>query len=438
MANIPGAQFSITGASGVNGLLGAMSAWRSYVFPRGGYASQASTGTTITFDTAAVASRFAVNQWIQAGLLTANIRQVSGVGGNSITISGANLTVAKNDRIYLIGNTQPTVTGGSATYTTPASLIYQRDDDTADLYTNSMITSDSNGLIQIFGSPGQYDVMIQDGNQSNQGSIIDLPIGADGVSTSSNAYFGASVTIAGALGVTGWATFGVTTTIGGALGVTGWATFGSTVTMNAQLGVTGWATFGSTTTINGAIGATGWATFGSTVTVNGALGVTNGFTVRGGATITTGIFGISDQPRAILYNASTITIGGGAGATTTITWDSALVNVGPLYASGSTSSRISIPIGMQGFYIFSANVPTSGVTGNPSFMIMSIRKNGATVIAKNRITPTSGNVDDMLLSVTNPASANDYYEVLIGNISGGTSNIFGGSSQGYFTATKLF
>src|SRR3990167_8512584 len=160
MASIPGFQFPIIGASGSQNLLSPKSGWRCFVLPRGGYASQDSTGTLITFDSASVASRFAVNDWIQSGLLTANIRQVGSVGGTAINVSGAALTVAENARIFLIGSTEPTVSGGSATYTTPNTIVRQRDDDTADLYTNSMITSNSDGLIQGFAVTNLYDVIM--------------------------------------------------------------------------------------------------------------------------------------------------------------------------------------------------------------------------------------------------------------------------------------
>jgi hypothetical protein len=224
-------------------LLSPKASWRAYILPRGGHASAASTGTLITFDSAAVASRFAANNWVQAGLLTANIRQVSAVGGNSLSVSGAALTVAENDRIYIIGNTQPTVTGGSATYVIPNTVIRQRDDSAATIFTNSMMTSDANGTVQFWAGVNLYDCIIQDSNQANQGSIIDLPVGVvEGVSISTDALFGASLTVNGALGVTGWATFGSSVTMNGALGVTGTATFGSTVTMHANMGVTGTAT----------------------------------------------------------------------------------------------------------------------------------------------------------------------------------------------------
>ena len=218
MSSLDGSRFDITGASGSQGLLGPKSSWRAYILPRGAHASQDSTGSLITVDSTDAASRFAANDWFQAGLSVDNIRQVSVSAGNSFSFGGAALTVSQNDRIFLIGTTQPTVTGGSATYTVPATLVRQRDDDGAALFTNSMITSNSDGLVQFWPATNFYDCIIQDGNQTNQASVVDLPLGA-----------------VGGISVTGAALFGETVTINGALGVTGWATFGSTVTMDAAL-----------------------------------------------------------------------------------------------------------------------------------------------------------------------------------------------------------
>ena len=390
MASIPGAAINLTGASGSQGLLAPMSGWKVYVFPQGGHASQSSTGTLITLDSAAIAARFAANNWIQVGLNTANIRQISAVGGNSINVSGSALTVAENDRVFLIGNTQPTVVGGSATYTIPASRIRQRGDDTADLYTNSMVTSDSNGLAQFWAEQNTFDCMIQDANGSNSGSIIDLEVGTSSTNAS---VFGATVTINAALGVTGWVTLGQSVTITGALGVTGWATFGSTVTMHAQLGVTSRATFGSTVTVhgnagftgsltvgttatvtgaalvggtftvNGAIGVTGWATFGSTVTLTGNFGVTGtavfGLTTTFGTTIV--VNGISGTPifgssMSVIGNLTTNRILMRKGATHT----SAAWVAGASWGSGGI---INFPSGNRdsaGRVSFYANNPNAG------------------------------------------------------------------------------
>jgi len=325
-------------------LLGPQSSWRAYILPRGGHASQDSTGNIITFDTASVASRFAIGNWIQVALATANLREVADVGGTQIQVSGANLTVAQNDRIFLIGNTQPTVTGGSATYTTPATRVYPRDDDTATALTNSMITSNSDGLIQGWANPNFYDVIIQDGNRANQGSIIDLAVGAvDGASFGGNVLIGGSLTVNGAIGVTGRATFGSTVTMNAALGVTGTATFGSTVTANAQLGVTGWATFGSTITANAAIGVTGHAVFGATVTLNSTLGVT-GTAIFGSTVTLSSAIGVTGTAQfanivGLLRLGTTLTIT----ATTTINVNANTVRVRITGSTGGTNlNRINV------------------------------------------------------------------------------------------------
>ena len=224
MARIPGFATNITGASGTAAALTAKSGWRAFVFPRGAYAASDSTGTLITFDSADVISGFTVGDWIQAGLTVANIRQVGSIGGNSLNVSGAALTVSENTRIYLIGSSEPTVTGGSATYT-PRTTIRQRDDDAADVYTNSMITSNSDGLIQGFCGTGVYDVLVQDGNQTNQGSIIDMVVGVpEGISVSDASIFGATATFNGAV------IFGATVTMSGSLGITGSLTVGNSIT----------------------------------------------------------------------------------------------------------------------------------------------------------------------------------------------------------------
>lgn len=429
MADIPGAQFNITGASGTLGLLAPMSSWRAYILPRGGYASQASSGTLITFDSAATASRFYANAWIQSGLLTANIRQVSGVGGNSISISGSPLTVSKNDRIYLIGSTQPTISGGSATYTVPASFVYQRDDDTADLFTNSMVTSNADGLVQFFSQPNVYDVILQDGNQGNQGSIIDLVVGS---SISTVAVFGSTVTFNAAIGVTGSAQFGNSVGITGALGVTGWATFGATVTVNGALGVTGTATVGATLTVSGA------GAFGSTLTVTGptVLGASG---VLGGLSITTGIFGCTNQPRALLFGSSGLWSVFSAGNTASITWDSEAYDVGGMH-SGS-SSHLTVPVGAGGTYLLSSAIicTVTGGGGNP-VLILEMIKNGNTVVARSTLTD-SGTSNTLYATTIDNTVAGDYYEIYVARAgTGGTSltTYMGDRSYSRFSAAKLF
>jgi hypothetical protein len=124
-----------------------------------------------------------------------------------------------------------------------------------------MLTTDANGVAQFYASPAIFDGLIQDANQGNQGIISNLTVNTlEGAVTPYAVVFGATVTINGALGVTGWAFFGASVTIAGALGVTG------------SLAVDGGpSTFGDSVTITGTVAADdfdfdGWVSALSTVT----------------------------------------------------------------------------------------------------------------------------------------------------------------------------
>lgn len=175
MSAINGFAGSVTGQSGSTNALEGKSGWYIYVLPRGAYASAASTGTLITFDGTDESSRYTANHWIQVGTDTGKIRQVTGAAGGSIGVNTA-VTVSQNDRILVIGATQPTVTGGSASYQ-PNTTIYPRDDDAATPVTDSRLTTDSQGNYQFFAADALYDLLGQDSNRSNQGILVDVPVG---------------------------------------------------------------------------------------------------------------------------------------------------------------------------------------------------------------------------------------------------------------------
>lgn len=431
MASIPGARYNLTGASGSQGLLAPRESWKNYVLPRGGYASQASAGTRITFDSASVAARFAANNWIQVGLNTANIRQVAAVGGNSITVSGSAVTVAQNDRVFLIGNTQPTVVGGSATYTVPASFVRQRDDDAADLYTNSMVTTDANGLVQFFSDPNTFDVLVQDANGSLQASIIDLEVG----SSTSTPSVVSNLTVNGNLGVTGTAVFGSTVTINAILGVTGWAFFGSTVTMHAALGVTGHGVFGATLTVHGRFGVTGQATFGQTATFSGSLQAVAGISAASGFTLSTGFFGVSQQPRCLLYaTSSSFTIGANS---ISIMFDGEAFDIGGLHTG--TTAQIIIPAGAGGVYMFYANIVGGSAAGaGGESRSAYINKNVTQTICSREAEDKSTNAPQTFnLSALDLAAPGDRYE-LVARFAAGAGVLGGTRSQTHFWAAKLF
>src|SRR5262249_51139592 len=98
MSAINGFVGNVTGTTGSLGAIVPASGWPVYVLPRGIHASQASSGTLITADSTAAAARVSANQWVQVGLDTAKIRQVSAVGGNSFSVTSA-VTVSVGDRV---------------------------------------------------------------------------------------------------------------------------------------------------------------------------------------------------------------------------------------------------------------------------------------------------------------------------------------------------
>ena len=181
MSSLLGYAGNISGTTGATNVLEPKSSWKVYIFPQGAHATASSTGTVITLGSTEAASRLTTGHWVQVGTDPANVRRISAVApspqGNTVVVTSA-VTVAANERIYLIGATQPTVSGSSVTYQ-PNTTIYPVDEsENATPITESRITTDSNGLFQFWPlTAGFYDAMIQDSRNENQGSLIDINIG---------------------------------------------------------------------------------------------------------------------------------------------------------------------------------------------------------------------------------------------------------------------
>ena len=176
MGSINGFASSITGTTGSTNALEPKVGWRIYITPRGIHASANGSASPIVADSTAAAARIAVNDWFQVGTDVAKIRQCSAVAGTSFAYSGTAISVTAGDRIVVIGTTQPSVTGSSATYT-PNTLVYSRDDDASTAVTNSMVTSDANGGYQFWASDNQYDLIVQDNTQACRDIVEDVIIG---------------------------------------------------------------------------------------------------------------------------------------------------------------------------------------------------------------------------------------------------------------------
>ena len=184
MGQLLGYGANISGTSGSYGFLEPKGSYRVYVLPQGSHATASSTGTVITLGSTEAASRLTNGHWVQVGTDPANVRRVSAVvpnvQGNTVTVTAA-VTVAANDRVYLIGATQPTVSGSSVTYQ-PNTTIYVVDEsEGATPVANSLLTTDSNGAFQFWPSAsGLYDAIIQDSRVTNVGSLVDIEIGVVG------------------------------------------------------------------------------------------------------------------------------------------------------------------------------------------------------------------------------------------------------------------
>src|SRR3990167_9223243 len=176
MGSINGFASSITGTTGSTNALEPKVGWRIYICPRCIHASANGSASPIVADSTAAAARIAVNDWFQVGTDVAKIRQCSAVAGTSFAYSGTAISVTAGDRIVVIGTTQPSVTGSSATYT-PNTLVYSRDDDASTAVTNSMVTSDANGGYQFWASDNQYDLIVQDNTQACRDIVEDVIIG---------------------------------------------------------------------------------------------------------------------------------------------------------------------------------------------------------------------------------------------------------------------
>ena len=184
MGQLLGYGANISGTSGSYGFLEPKGSYRVYILPQGSHATASSTGAIITFGSTQAAARLTNGHWVQVGTDPANVRRVSAVvpnvQGNTVTVTAA-VTVAANDRVYLIGATQPTVSGSSVTYQ-PNTTIYVVDEsEGATPVANSLLTTDSNGAFQFWPSAsGLYDAIIQDSRVTNVGSLVDIEIGMVG------------------------------------------------------------------------------------------------------------------------------------------------------------------------------------------------------------------------------------------------------------------
>jgi len=138
-----------------------------------------------------------------------------------------------------------------------------------------------------------------------------------------------------------------------------------------------------------------------------------------------------------LFNTTDQTI---ANATATaVTWNSETFDVGGYHSTSSNTSRITIPSGKDGYYLFSGATRWGGGS-TVGVRAMYLYKNGVEVWAGTFQAPSNTTINETLLYTQIFAGvATDYFELYVyQTVAGGaTYDLHGGSAKTTFQATYL-
>jgi len=121
---------------------------------------------------------------------------------------------------------------------------------------------------------------------------------------------------------------------------------------------------------------------------------------------------------------------------TGINFNNEVYDVGSMHDNAVNNNRITIPANGAGLYSFSAQVTfEASLTGRRE---VSIYKNGA-VLATSRLINNAGGFQAVLnVAVQDQSSANDYYEVIVFQDTGGALNVIQGSAVTFFNCMKVW
>lgn len=118
-----------------------------------------------------------------------------------------------------------------------------------------------------------------------------------------------------------------------------------------------------------------------------------------------------NPPRAEITRTTTMSVPTG-GSVTIISWQSSVYNVRNMWSSGVNPSRITVPAGMDGLYLVSANVEyeanADGATGTRQ---VSLLRSGSVVGRQTIPGNGTGVATRVEYSRTISASAGDYFEI---------------------------
>lgn len=127
------------------------------------------------------------------------------------------------------------------------------------------------------------------------------------------------------------------------------------------------------------------------------------------------------QPRCQVFHNTTQALANGA--ITAVLFNSEDYDVGGLHDTGVNTSRLTIPTGGDGFYLFVATISLAAPGGNS--LSVSWKKNGGTVVSTATIVSApamGGNPAQVQTIALLPVVATDYLEVFAVQDSGGALN----------------
>jgi hypothetical protein len=118
---------------------------------------------------------------------------------------------------------------------------------------------------------------------------------------------------------------------------------------------------------------------------------------------------------------------------TVLTWDTENFDTNTFHNNVTNNSRITIPSGKDGYYLFNIACAWSGATGD--FRLLRLYKNGAE-ITFNYVAPATYGPGQALTYIAS-AVATDYFEVYVYQDSGANRNVAGGSAESNFQCQYL-
>jgi len=120
---------------------------------------------------------------------------------------------------------------------------------------------------------------------------------------------------------------------------------------------------------------------------------------------------------------------------TALLLDGEAYDVGSMHSVSLNTSRITIPEGGDGTYIF--NAQATFAASNVGYRTLSIYKNGSVIAVVKNFAPHATEVTVLNVTVQDVGTATDFYEAYVYQSSGGVLDINAGISVSFFTCIKV-